>query len=70
MFLSCLNNDGFAQLDVVFINTFRKFIGYKISNQFANGGSELKVDGVNIFSYKIVQKRPLHGFTYQGRFFK
>ena len=36
-FKTLLNNDGFAQFDVVLIHTFGKFIGHKIGNQFTDG---------------------------------
>ncbi len=44
----------FSQLDISFMHVPRYLTAHIVADQFADGGGEIKIDGVDIFGYETV----------------
>lgn len=47
-----LYNGGFSQLNICFVNGIFHAVGDEIANQFTDGGSEIKINRINVFCKK------------------
>lgn len=59
-----LYNGGFSQLNICFVNGIFHAVGDEIANQFTDGGSEIKINRINVFCKKRIGNRPFNGIAY------
>ena len=64
-----LNNRRLSQLDVVFMNVAGCLTTDVIADEFADGGGEVKINGVYIFCDESILQGPVGGLPYFVCFF-